>query len=75
VVVTWGSQGGGPYVPGVPIGSVRKVYSSPLEQAKRAIVEPYVDFSALDVVGVVVDARTTGDRAVIRAGETAQGGR
>jgi rod shape-determining protein MreC len=78
VVVTWGSRGGSPYVPGVPIGSVTKVFSSPREQAKHAIIDPYVDFSSLDVVGVVVDERTSGDRAVIRAGEVpsdAKGGR
>ncbi len=80
VVVTWGSRGGSPYVPGVPIGSVTKVYSTPREQAKHAIIDPYVDFSSLDVVGVVVDERTTGDRAVIRAGDvdpagSEQGGR
>ncbi len=69
VVVSWGSRGGGPYVAGVPIGSVQKVYSSPLEQAKHAVVEPYVDFSSLDVVGVVVTERTKSDRTVIRAGD------
>ena len=68
VVVTWGSRGGAPYVPGLPIGSVQQVFSSPLEQAKHAVIEPYVDFSALDVVGVVVTDDTEGDRAVIRAG-------
>lgn len=71
VVVTWGSRGGSPYVPGVPIGSVTKVFSSPREQAKHAVIDPYVDFSSLDVVGVVVDADTDGDRAVIRAGSVA----
>jgi rod shape-determining protein MreC len=72
VVVSWGSRGGGPYVPGVPIGSVRKVFSSPLEQAKHAVIDPYVDFSSLDVVGVVVTEDTEGDRAVIRAGRADQ---
>ena len=74
VVVTWGSRGGGPYVPGVPIGSVHKVFSSPLEQAKHAVIEPYVDFSSLDVVGVVVTDDTESDRAVIRAGEAETSG-
>ena len=53
----------------VPIGSVTKVFSSPREQAKHAVIDPYVDFSSLDVVGVVVADDTKGDRAVIRAGE------
>jgi rod shape-determining protein MreC len=47
---------------------VRQVFSSPLEQAKLAVIEPYVDFSSLDVVGVVVTADTVSDRGVIRAG-------
>ncbi len=55
-VVTWGSKGGAPYVAGVPIGSVRQVITSPRELSKTVIVQPYVDFSALDMVGVVVDA-------------------
>ncbi len=67
-VLTWGSRGGAPYVQGVPIGSIRKVFSSPLEQAKHAVVEPYVDFSSLDVVGVVVTEATQSDRPLIRAG-------
>lgn len=69
VVVTWGSRGGSPYVPGVPIGSVTQVFSSPREQAKHAVIDPYVDFSSLDVVGVVVEDDAQSDRAVIRAGE------
>lgn len=68
VVVTWGSRGGSPYVPGVPIGSVTAVFSSPREMAKHAVIDPYVDFSSLDVVAVVVDGDTKGDRPVIRAG-------
>ncbi len=68
-VVTWGSRNGTPYVAGVPIGSVDAVYSSPREQAKHAVIEPFVDFSSLDLVGIVVPAGTDGDRPVIRTGE------
>ena len=53
-VVTWGSREGVPYVAGVPIGEVTDVEASPRDQSSTATVEPYVDFSALDVVGVVV---------------------
>ena len=74
VVVTWGSRGGAPYVPGVPIGTVESVFSSPREQAKHAVIDPFVDFSSLDVVGVVVDGNTHGDRGVIRAGAVSEGG-
>lgn len=65
VVVTWGSSNGVPYVAGIPIGQVTSVYSNPRELAKHAIIKPFVDFSALDVVGVVVPKGTDGDRAVI----------
>lgn len=68
VLVTWGSNPGSPYVPGVPIGTVQSVYSSPRELSKRAVVRAAVDFSSLDVVGVVVPDGTRGDRPVIRAG-------
>lgn len=64
-VVTWGSQDGAPYVSGVPIGTVDSVYSSLRETTQRAVITPYVDFSALDQVGVVVASGTTSDRAVI----------
>ena len=66
-VVTWGSEGGAPYVPGVPIGQVTTVYSSLRDTSQRAVIEPYVDFGALDVVGVVVPSGTTSDRAVVEA--------
>ncbi|MGI9155476.1 MAG: rod shape-determining protein MreC, partial [Marmoricola sp.] len=67
VVVSWGSGKGGPYVAGIPIGRVTSVYSSPRELSKQAVIAPFVDFSALDLVGVVVPAGTRGDRKVIRA--------
>lgn len=72
VVVTWGSTRGAPYVPGIPIGTVGAVFSSPREQAKHAVIDPFVDFSSLDLVGVVVEDDTESDRAVIRAGEVAE---
>jgi rod shape-determining protein MreC len=66
-VVTWGSQAGGPYVSGVPVGRVTSVYSSLRETSQRAVIEPFVDFGALDLVGIVVPSGTTSDRAVIEA--------
>lgn len=71
VLVTWGSRNGVPYVPGVPIGRVTSVTSSPRDLSKHAVIDPFVDFSALDVVGVVVDDDTRGDRGVIKAGGSA----
>lgn len=74
ILVTWGSKNGAPYVSGVPIGRVRSVYSSPRQLSKQAVIEPLVDFSALDLVGVVVDPETRSDRAVIKAGEPTRSG-
>lgn len=69
-LVTWGSRNGAPYVAGVPIGRVAAVSASPRQQSTQAVIEPYVDFTSLDLVGVVVDRDTKSDRAVIRAGST-----
>lgn len=68
ILVTWGSEEGAPYVSGIPIGRVTSVYSSPRELAKRATIKPFVDFSSLDLVGVVVADHATSDRGVIKAG-------
>jgi rod shape-determining protein MreC len=70
VLVTWGSKKGAPYVAGVPIGRVTGVSSTPRQQSVQAVISPYVDFTSLDLVGVVVDRDTKSDRAVIRAGST-----
>ncbi|HKB31334.1 MAG TPA: rod shape-determining protein MreC [Streptosporangiaceae bacterium] len=55
-IVTLGSVSGHPYVPGVPIGVVTRVESTPGALTRMAIVRPFVRFTALDVVGVVVAA-------------------
>lgn len=60
-VVTWGSREGVPYVAGVPIGEVTGVESSPRDQSSTATVRPYVDFSSLDVVSVVVGSQEADD--------------
>jgi rod shape-determining protein MreC len=54
-VVTFGSEGGRPYVPGVPIGVVTGVKGSPGQLARIAVVRPYVDMSTLDLVGVITE--------------------
>jgi rod shape-determining protein MreC len=68
VVVTWGSKDGVPYVAGIPIGRVESVVSSPRQSTRHAVIRPFVDFTALDVVGVVVPKGTQGDRPVLTAG-------
>jgi rod shape-determining protein MreC len=66
-VVTWGSKHGAPYVAGIPIGRVESVYSSARQQSTRAVIAPFVDFTSLDLVGVVAAGNVKSDRTVIRA--------
>jgi len=44
------------------VGVVRSVQGSPGSQTRTAVVEPYVDFTALDLVGVVVEPPRTDPR-------------
>ncbi|HEY3681670.1 MAG TPA: rod shape-determining protein MreC [Streptosporangiaceae bacterium] len=53
-IVTFGSHGDSPYVPGVPIGTVQRVEATPGSLTRTAVVSPFVTFTTLDVVGVVV---------------------
>ena len=69
-VVTWGSEGGAPYVSGVPVGRVSAVFSSIRETSQRAVIEPFVDFAALDLVGIVVPSGSITDGPVIEADGT-----
>ncbi|GAB3133462.1 rod shape-determining protein MreC [Microbispora hainanensis] len=55
-IVSFGSQQSKPYVPGVPVGVVERVDNTPGEVTRTAYARPFTDFSALDVVGVVVAA-------------------
>lgn len=70
VVSSWGSEAGAPYVADIPIGRVDGVFSNVRESTQRAVIEPFVDFSALDLVGVVVPSGTESDRAVVEADGT-----
>lgn len=53
-LVTFGSVGGRPYVPGVPVGQVTQVTSQPGGLTQTALVKPFADFTGLGVLGVVV---------------------
>jgi rod shape-determining protein MreC len=53
-LVTFGSVGDSPYVPGVPVGTVVSVQDSAGSLTQTALVRPFVDFTALGVVGIVV---------------------
>jgi rod shape-determining protein MreC len=64
-IVSFGSQRGVPYVAGVPIGIVERVEATPGELTRVAYARPYADLTALDVVGVVVQAPTRGPRDAV----------
>jgi rod shape-determining protein MreC len=52
-LVSFGAQGS-PFVPGVPIGTVTSVRGTPGSLTRIARVQPYVDMTSLDIVGVVL---------------------
>ncbi|NEB01760.1 rod shape-determining protein MreC [Streptomyces sp. SID13726] len=55
-LVTFGSQADKPFVPGVPVGVVSRVEPSGGDLTKTLYITPYVSFTKLDIVGVVVEA-------------------
>ncbi|WP_189948485.1 rod shape-determining protein MreC [Streptomyces alanosinicus] len=55
-LVTFGSEADRPFVPGVPVGVVSRVDPSNGGLTRTIYVTPYVGFSKLDIVGVVVQA-------------------
>jgi len=62
-LVTWGSNDQQPFVWGVQVGAVATASSPLAGQAQTATVKPYVDFNALDIVGVVVKPPRTNPRS------------
>ncbi|MGW0551392.1 rod shape-determining protein MreC [Streptomyces altiplanensis] len=54
-LVTFGSQADKPFVPGVPVGRVTRVDPSGGDLTRTVYVRPYVGFTKLDIVGVVVE--------------------
>ncbi|RFC74322.1 rod shape-determining protein MreC [Streptomyces sp. AcE210] len=61
-LVTFGSQADKPFVPGVPVGQVVRVDPAGGDLTRTIYVKPYVGFTKLDVVGVVVQAPRTDPR-------------
>ncbi len=55
-LVTFGSQADKPFVPGVPVGTVSRVDPNGGDLTRILEVTPFVSFTKLDVVGVVVQA-------------------
>jgi len=52
-LVTFGSKGGRPFAPGLPIGEISEIEGTPGALTRVAKVTPFVDVSQLSVVGVV----------------------
>ncbi|HEY5832880.1 rod shape-determining protein MreC [Streptomyces sp.] len=61
-LVTFGSQAGKPFVPGVPVGRVIGMEPSGGNLTKAILVQPFVGFTRLDIVGVVVVGPRTDPR-------------
>jgi rod shape-determining protein MreC len=62
VLLARGSQGGRPFVPGAPIGTVTSVDNSPGAVTQTADVKFYTNFSTLGVVAVVVSGEGSDPR-------------
>lgn len=61
-MVTFGSRADRPFVPGVPVGEVVRVDPSRGDLTRTVQVRPYVGFTKLDIVGVVVKPPRTNPR-------------
>jgi len=61
-LVTFGSEAGKPFVPGVPVGKITGIEPSGGNLTKTVLVQPFVGFTRLDVVGVVVVGPRTDPR-------------
>lgn len=64
-LVTFGSHGSKPFVPGVPVGEVIRVDPMGGGLTRNVYLRPYVGFTKLDVVGVVVQAPRTDPRDMV----------
>lgn len=64
-LVTLGSVGDRPFVPGVPVGEVLDVRRSPGTLSRTGTVQPFVDPSTLDLVAVVVEPPRTDPRDAV----------
>jgi rod shape-determining protein MreC len=64
-VLTYASVDDRPYVPGVPVGTVVSVTNSAGSLTQTALVRPFVNFTTLGVVGIVVQVPPHGKRISI----------
>ena len=66
-VLTFGSSGGTPFVPGVPLGTVTSLQPTPGAMTRTAVVKPFVAYNGLQTVGVVVEPPRTDPRDALVA--------
>lgn len=64
-LVTLGAAGGSLFVPEVPVGVVTRVLRTPGALTRTADVRSFVNFSSLDIVGVVTKAPRTVPRGAL----------
>jgi rod shape-determining protein MreC len=64
-LVTLGSVGDRPFVPGVPVGEVLDVRQSPGTLTQAGTVRPFVGAAELDLVGVVLEPPRTDPRDAV----------
>lgn len=64
-VVTVGPQGGSTFVGGVPVGEVVTVAPTPGALTRTAVLKPYADLGAIDLVGIVVQQPRTDPRDAV----------
>jgi rod shape-determining protein MreC len=64
-LVTFGSEADKPFVPGVPIGKVVRIDPSGGDLTRTVYVQPFVSFTKLDIVGVVVVPPRTDPRDAV----------
>ncbi len=57
------TSGSATFVAGIPVGQVTAIDSNPNALTRSGALEPYVDITSLDLVGVVVDGPRTTPRA------------
>ncbi len=53
-LLSFGSKNKQPFLPGIPLGTITDIKGATGSLTRIAIVQPFVDFSGLDVVGIVV---------------------
>ncbi|MFF3123578.1 rod shape-determining protein MreC [Streptomyces sp. NPDC057908] len=71
-LVTFGSSKNKPFVPGVPVGEVVRVDPSGGGLTRTVYVRPYVGFTKLDIVGIVVQAPREDPRDMVLPKEPAK---